>query len=329
MNKFILLDISHTANRAKYTVRGDAEEKAGMILHIILNSIGKCARLLPNAHLVFCFDGRSWRKDIYEPYKRNRQDVYDAKTSEQKDIDAMMYQAIGDLKDFLINRTNCTVLSNKILEADDCIAGWIQAHPNDQHIIVSGDGDFAQLLSENVSRYDGITDQIHKLDGVYDFKGEPVVDKKTKLHKTTPDPKWSIFEKAVRGCSSDNVFSAYPGARLKGSKNKVGMVEAFEDKDKMGFNWNNFMLQSWTDHEGSEHRVLADYERNLVLVDLSKQPEYIRTVIDNMISDASVTKSNGMIGAQFMKFCGKHQLIKLSENATKFAEIFSRGYQGS
>jgi len=33
-----------------------------------------------------------------------------------------------------------------------------------------------------------------------------------------------------------------------------------------------------------------------------------------------------MIGAQFLKFCGRFDLQKLSENSQAFAEIFSRGY---
>ena len=64
---------------------------------------------------------------------------------------------------------------------------------------------------------------------------------------------------APRGDTSDNVFSAYPWCPKKGSKNKVGMLEAFADKESKGFNWNNFMLQRWTDHNGEEHRVLDDY----------------------------------------------------------------------
>ena len=52
-----------------------------------------------------------------------------------------------------------------------------------------------------------------------------------------------LFEKCMRGDPTDNVFSAYPGVRAKGSKNKVGLQEAFEDMDKRGFNWNNLMLQ--------------------------------------------------------------------------------------
>ena len=47
--------------------------------------------------------------------------------------------------------------------------------------------------------------------------------------------------------TSDNVFSAYPGVRKKGTRNKVGLLEAFADKDTKGYNWNNMMLQRWVD----------------------------------------------------------------------------------
>ena len=33
----------------------------------------------------------------------------------------------------------------------------------------------------------------------------------------------------------------------KGTKNKVGLIEAFEDRKNKGFNWNNMMLQRWVD----------------------------------------------------------------------------------
>jgi hypothetical protein len=42
---------------------------------------------------------------------------------------------------------------------------------------------------------------------------------------------------------------------LKAVSKKVGLTEAFEDRNSKGFNWNNLMLQRWTDHEGKEHRV--------------------------------------------------------------------------
>ena len=52
----------------------------------------------------------------------------------------------------------------------------------------------------------------------------------------------------MRGDTSDNVFSKLiPGVRVKGTKNKVGLQEAFADKDKKGYSWNNMMLQRWVD----------------------------------------------------------------------------------
>ena len=49
------------------------------------------------------------------------------------------------------------------------------------------------------------------------------------------------------------MYLACPGAPKKGTKNKVGMLEAFEDPNTKGFNWNNFMLQRWVDSEDVEH----------------------------------------------------------------------------
>ena len=67
----------------------------------------------------------------------------------------------------------------------------------------------------------------------------------------------------MRGDTSDNVFSAYPSVRKKGTRNKVGLLEAFADKNTKGYNWNNPMLQRWVDLNGKEHHVLDDYNRNV------------------------------------------------------------------
>ena len=86
------------------------------------------------------------------------------------------------------------------------------------------------------------------------------------------------------------------------------------------------MLQRWTDHNGMEHRVLDDYERNRVLVDLTAQPEDIKTKITSTIAENAVKKNRPMVGAQFLKFCGKYELNRLSENSTQFAEFLSAEY---
>jgi len=132
----------------------------------------------------------------------------------------------------------------------------------------------------------------------------------------------------MRGDTSDNVFSAYPGVREKGTKNKVGLREAFGDRDKRGYNWNNLMLQRWTDHNGAEHRVLDDYERNCTLIDLTAQPDNVKTVVDSCIREQISHKDVGMVGAHFLKFCGKYELTKLSDSADQVSRWMNETYKG-
>ena len=49
-----------------------------------------------------------------------------------------------------------------------------------------------------------------------DGNGRPVKDKKTKEQKMPGDPEWLLFEKCIRGDTSDNIFSAYPGVSQEG-----------------------------------------------------------------------------------------------------------------
>ena len=133
----------------------------------------------------------------------------------------------------------------------------------------------------------------------------------------------------MRGDSSDNVFSAFPGVRTKGTKNKVGLTEAFEDRQKQGFNWNNMMLQRWTDPDGVEHRVLDDYVRNVTLVDLTAQPEEVKAVVDATIREQISHKDVGQVGVRFLKFCGTYELNKVSENAESFGNWLNKCYTGT
>ena len=96
-----------------------------------------------------------------------------------------------------------------------------------------------------------------------------------------------------------------------------------------GFNWNNMMLQRWTDHNGEEHRVLDDYERNRTLVDLTAQPAELKEYIDTTMREQMEPKTNKMVGAKFLKFCGKYELNRIAEDATKYAEWLQRGYNVS
>lgn len=325
---YILVDTANTFFRARHVINGDADMKLGMAFHITLNSIKKAWQDFKGNHVVFCLEGRSWRKDFYEPYKRNRSDARAALTESQQEEDRLFWEAFDKFKDFIINQTNCTVLQNPQLEADDLIAGWIQNHPADSHIIISTDTDFVQLISSNVKQYNGVTETTITHEGYFNDKGKPVIDKKTDQPKIAPDPEWLLFEKCMRGDSTDNVFSAYPGVRTKGTSKKVGLTEAFEDRKSKGYAWNNLMLQRWNDHEGREHRVLEDYERNRRLIDLTYQPDNIKEIINQTIQENIESNKNiTQVGIRLIKFCTLYDLKKISEQAQAYAEPLNAKYQ--
>lgn len=326
--KYLLIDLTNTFFRARHAAhRGsDAEERVAFSIHVTLSSIAKCWREQKGTHVVICLEGRSWRKDYYPPYKRNRSDARAAQTEREQIEDKMFWEALDEIKTFLTLKSNCTVLQHPRLEADDLIGGWIQSHPDDDHVIVSSDTDFYQLLADNVTQYNGITDELHTLKGILDRKGKYVIDKKTKLPKTIPEPKWILFQKCMRGDGTDNIFSAYPGVRVKSTKNKIGLEEAFADREKKGYAWNNLMLQKWTDHNDVEHRVLDDYNRNVILVDLTAQPEDVKVCMAETISAAQTPKNIPQIGSLFLKFCGKHELNRIVDNANNFVAFLSAPY---
>jgi len=327
--KYLIVDTANTFFRARYAAhrQTDTWDKLGFAVHVTLSSVAKCFRDQKADHVVFCLEGRSWRKDFYEPYKKNRAVARAALTEKEQEEDKLFWESFDELKTFVTEKSNCTVLRHENLEADDLVAGWIQAHPTDSHVIVSSDTDFYQLLGPNVKQYNGISDELHTIEGIFDKKGAPVKDKKTKENKTIPDPSWILFEKCMRGDASDNVFSAFPGVRTSGSKNKVGLKEAYEDRDKKGFSWNNLMLQRWTDHNGEEHRVLDDYQRNVTLVDLTAQPDDIKIKIAETIAVNSVAKTVPQIGTKFMKFCGKYDLKRISDNVQQYVDFLSAEYR--
>lgn len=328
--KYLLIDTANMFFRARHQAHraADTWTRLGFALHLTMMSANKVARRFEVDHVVFALEGRSWRKDYYKPYKANRTEARAALTESEAEEDRLFWETYDELTKYLSARTNCSVIRCATAEADDIIARWIALHPQDQHTIVSSDTDFVQLVAANVSQYNGITDELITATGIYDAKGQPATDRKTKQPKPAPDPAWLLFEKCMRGDVSDNVFSAFPGVREKGTKNRIGLREAFQDRDRRGYNWNNLMLQRWTDHHGIEHRVLDDYERNRTLIDLTAQPDLIKATVDACIREQISPKDVGQVGTQFLRFCGRYELTKLSEQADAVGRWLNQTYQG-
>ena len=323
MKTYLLVDTQNMFFRARHVAQRGAslDEKIGLAFHIMFNSIKKANNMFSGDHVVFCLEGRSWRKDVYEPYKKNRKVALDKRSPVEQEEDTYWWEAYDDLLNFLKEQTNCSAVRSSVAEADDVIALWVEAHKDSRNIIVSTDSDFYQLISPTVSLYNGMTNQVITINGFYDEKDNPVIDKKTNQPKTAPEPEWLLFEKCIRGDSSDNVFTAFPKVR------KTKIKEAFEDRHNQGFVWNNFMLSKWVDHNGNDMVVKECYERNKQLVDLTQQPDEVKTDVLTEIVRAQNSKAIEQVGVRFMKFCNKYSLEKLAQNPTEHAKYLNKAYK--
>ncbi|SOK58542.1 hypothetical protein [Yersinia phage fHe-Yen9-04] len=325
MNKtYLLVDTQNCFHRAINVASrsSDIWTKVGLALHITLSGLKKMQEKFSPDHVVFCAEGRSWRKDYDPLYKQNRADKAATKSADEKEEMTIMFEMINDFLDFVDNQTNSTLLRSSKCEADDYIARWIQTHPDDIHIVLSTDTDFRQLLNHNVKQYNPVQEQMYTIQGVFDLKGELVRDKKGNALEI-PDPDFILFEKCIRGDTSDNVFSAYPGARMKSTTKVVGIREAYDDRIGKGYAWNSFMNTNWTRHDGVEVTVRQMYEHNRILVDLTQQPDEIKEIMDSVIFGRE-PKSIPMVGVYFLRFVAKYDLVNIQNSPEYYVRLFTK-----
>ncbi len=327
--KYALIDTANTFFRARHIASRNStvEEKIAMALHLTLASTNQIVRKFQIDHVAFLLEGKSWRKSYYAPYKRNRVVDTMSQTEAEVEENTMFWQTYDTFTTWLKEKTNTSVLRDPNAEADDLIARFIHLHPDDEHFIISSDTDFLQLIAPNVKQYNGITNELITLEGYLKDNGKLVLNKEKKP-KLLEDPQYILFRKCMRGDSTDNVFSAFPGVREKGSKNKVGLIEAYADRTKQGYAWNNMQLQHWQDHNGVEHRVRDDYERNRKLIDLTAQPDDIKLSVDTNIREGVRRTTTPQVGIHLMKFAGKYELNKIADNADTYARWLNSPYQG-
>jgi 5'-3' exonuclease, N-terminal resolvase-like domain len=319
---YIIIDTQNLFFRIRHGVKApDAEQQLALALHIIFSSIKKVWNQFDAGHTVFCLEGRSWRKDIYTPYKANRKIAAIKRTQREIEEDEVFFEIMDDFITFIRDTTNCTVLKHPEAEADDMISRWIALHPHDSHIVISSDSDFQQLIAPNVMIYNGISGLLYTHQGIFDKDGN-IAKNKHGTDLPVPDPEWILFEKCIRGDDGDNIMSAYPGVRTK------KLQESYADRVNKGFSWNNLMLSKWTDHDGVEHRVKDDYERNRLLIDLSMQPADLLEKFDYHIMSSIVSKPRKQVGLALMKFCNRHGLVKIEKSSGEYSSCFSSIYTG-
>lgn len=288
------------AAHGKYGPQGTPEEKAGLAMHIALNTLNKYYKKFKPDQLVVTFESaKNWRKTYTSSEECVSKRLYKGNRVKDASMEPF-FELIKSFEELVRNHTAVACLSAPTLEGDDLFGGFVQRfaeqYPEDTIYGISGDRDFVQLLK---------------------YKNFILIDPNDGKPRTCDDPKYFMFEKCFRGDAGDNVMSAYP--RLFKTKIAKAFTDEYALTQLMNHEWN------FTDPETGEvtnYKVGKLFEENKLLMDLEAQPPHIRKLIDETL-DHELQNHGKFSHFHFTKFCGKFGLTQIADNAQTFAEMFS------
>lgn len=292
------------AAHGKYNTTGTPEERAGLALHMALNTLNKYYKAFKPDQLAMTFEGaKNWRKDYTRSAECVSKRLYKGNRVKDPSMEPF-FELIKAFEDLARNHTSLVCLSNPVLEGDDIFAGYVQRFTaaGDDVIGVSGDRDFAGLLKHK--NFILINPDTGKPRTLIDVCG---VD----------DADYFMFEKAFRGDPGDNVMSAYP--RVQKKRLQKCLTDEYELVRIMNETW------TFKDPETGEettYNVGELFEENNKLMNLEHQPPHIRKIIEETLDHELVNHGKFSL-FHFTKFCGKYGLKQIAENSTQFANMFS------
>ncbi len=245
--KLLLIDGNSILNRAYFAlpVMNDVEGRNVNAVYGFVNILLKVLSDCAPDKLVVAFDmhGHNFRKDIYPEYKANRHGMPD-------DL-AMQMPILHDL----LFAMRVAVAEKPGVEADDII-GTIAKATDAETIIVSGDRDMLQLVSDNVT-------VLLTKKGVTEVE---LVDPEVLMENYHLTPKQVIDYKALRGDTSDNI----PGVKGVGEKTAVALLEKYGDLDTLYDNVHS--------EKGALHDKLVQ----------DKEMAYISRTLATIVTDADI-----------------------------------------
>lgn len=305
--KYLIVDISNILYRNFFAHKSSGLDIGiGMSIHSAIVSLNYFFRKYKPNDIVCVFDSSNWRKIYtkspecltYKPYKGNRRKNLTPKLMEEfKILDA----ALLDFYEFIKNNTSLITLKANLLEADDIVAGFVDYVISDRTILLSSDRDYIQLL-----------------DNEFLTIVDPIKNEELTLSKWDNSIEYFLFEKMIRGDAGDNVMSSYP--KLSSKKIK----EAMNDKILLNNIMNHEFVVEFIDEAGElikkEYLTKDVYEENEMLMNLRKQPQYIRNKIYDTILNYKRSKFNYF---SFIKMCGKYKLDKILESSNNYNECLS------
>ena len=214
MKKLYLVDVSNMFFRAYYAVRMLTNDQ-GMPTNAVYGFLSMSMKLIKDMqpdYMAYCYDRpeASFRKDIDPNYKANR-----GETPEDLIPQIPYIKKITSL-------LGIPAFEKEKYEADDIIGSLAHFGLKNklEVIIVSGDKDFAQLVTDRVFMLDTMRDN------KYDYQG--VID------KWGVKPEQFIDYLSITGDSSDNI----PGIKGIGPKGAQKLIAQFNDLDGIYENLN-------------------------------------------------------------------------------------------
>jgi hypothetical protein len=302
--KYLMFDISNMLYRTFYANQSmDDITQAGLAHHSALTTLNKYYKHYNPHKIIMTFDRVNWRKRYSESdlcysgkvYKGQRRK---SMTPREKEKYELFKEHLADFEEIIREHTSIICLAHDGLEADDLMAGVAQKFCDEGHEIIgiSADKDLMQLL-----RYENFT------------LVDPATGRPRNLNEFNGDADYFMFQKCLRGDAGDNVPSAYPRIR------KTKIQEAYTDPYVCA----NIMNHTWTDADGREVLVKRMFNENSLMMDLSRQPQCVRRLIDETIEEGFANPGT-FNHFKFLRFCGKYELKRISEKLENYVPMLSR-----
>lgn len=287
MNNYLIVDISNIVHMCRNR-NGDTDDETSISLtiHVTLQMVKKYYNKLSPSHLILAIDKPNWRKDYTKSKDCISGKIY--KGDRKQTLTESEIEGLNDFQNILRDHTGIITFSAYGCEADDFIGRFCQNYGNDNLItILSSDKDYVQCLTHpNIKLMN------------------PLQEKYRTLENYDHDVIWHKFLKFIRA-GEDGIQSAYP--RVRETRLKKAYLDNFE--------MTNLLNETWTNKDGITFRVGDLYKENCLLMDLTLQPDYIKDLMDETISNA-LSNPGKYSSFHFIKFCGKYNL----KNTVKYLE---------
>jgi hypothetical protein len=254
-----------------------------LVRHMILNTIRTYVKKFKPTHgpevIIACDNRNYWRREFFPHYKAGRKKARAASGHDWSSI----FESLNKIREELKEHSPYKVIDVDGAEADDIIGVLVQKYSSNEKImILSSDKDFAQLQRyPNVEQY------------------SPILKKYIK----EPFPLVQLKQLVIRGDKGDgipNILSP-DDVFVSGGRQKP-ITEA--------------KIIGWMNQEPSEFctvDMMRNFNRNEMMIDLTKIPESVR---NNILNTYETVK--GRTKQEFLNYMLSKRLKNLIEVAHEF-----------